>query len=390
MLLVLLMSWWSSNGAGPFFTGTPPPRPVASSSAPAAATTREQVLQAAIATEKERLAKRKIAADIGLDAPPLGTQPTVRHDGRTGRGSESAAAKRGRILSREYAMAAFVGCRLLPAGNGTTKLTAHAQPCRHPLPPAAAGMAPLPCHHNLWAGGLDELQQHLITQMNRTQEVRTQTIFERLRDKYYAEPGPDGAPMGRRSWHYTVNGREVCKDTFVAVHGIGASTIEAMQQRILSGRQFAHPKREEGVDKTKAAKVDWKTISVIAWVLAYADEMGDAMPDECAGSRCLSNRLRVTLEPAPDCELIGPYGRLSVSSGDIIIPLRLRLEEWGEYCDERPAEECACYETFSSTLRNAPELRHIKHARKCLNFQHCKVCMNLNGRLRTAGFTPAT
>ena len=28
-------------------------------------------------------------------------------------------------------------------------------------------------------------------------------------------------------------------------------------------------------------RVDWKAINVTAWMLAYADEVGDPMPDEC-------------------------------------------------------------------------------------------------------------
>ena len=39
--------------------------------------------------------------------------------------------------------------------------------------------------------------------------------------------------------------------------------------------------KEEGTGAPKKARVDWKAINVTAWMLAYADEVGDPMPDEC-------------------------------------------------------------------------------------------------------------
>ena len=60
-------------------------------------------------------------------------------------------------------------------------------------------------------------------------------------------------------------------------------------------------------------------------------------------------------------------------SGDVIIPRRERKDEWNEYCDGRDPGECASEEYFCQVLRTADELKHIKHARKCFNFQHCKV-----------------
>ena len=47
-------------------------------------------------------------------------------------------------------------------------------------------------------------------------------------------------------------------------------------------------------------------------------------------------------------------------SGDVIIPLRDRNEEWTEYCDGRMDEECADYSYFCQVLRSAPEIKHIK------------------------------
>ena len=68
-------------------------------------------------------------------------------------------------------------------------------------------------------------------------------------------------------------------------------------------------------------------------------------------------------------------------SGDIIIPRRERKDEWYEYCDGRSPEECASKEYFNEVVRKAPEIKHIKHARECLNFQHCKVCVRLNAKV---------
>ena len=53
-------------------------------------------------------------------------------------------------------------------------------------------------------------------------------------------------------------------------------------------RRFAHAKKEEGSGSTKAARIDTKAISVTAWLLAYADEMGDPMPDEYAKDRTVT------------------------------------------------------------------------------------------------------
>ena len=59
--------------------------------------------------------------------------------------------------------------------------------------------------------------------------------------------------------------------------------------------------------------------------------------------------------------------------------MRGRKDEWKEYTDGRDNDECASYQVFCDVAHNATELRHIKHARKCLNFQHCKICVKLNG-----------
>lgn len=159
--------------------------------------------------------------------------------------------------------------------------------------------------------------------------------------------------------------------TFAAVHGVGESTLLGLQPRARGDSRYAHRKKEEG--GSKAPKIDVKTISVTAWMLAYADEVGDLMPDECARMtphhhcRCaIASRLCV----APLCS----------RSGDVIIPVRNRHDEWEEYKDGRDADEAASYSHFCEVIRSADELQHIKQARKCLNFQHCKECVQLNAR----------
>lgn len=56
--------------------------------------------------------------------------------------------------------------------------------------------------------------------------------------------------------------------------------MEALQPRVKTEKLFAHPKKEEGSGAVKKQKVDWKAINVTVWMLAYADEVGDMMPDE--------------------------------------------------------------------------------------------------------------
>jgi hypothetical protein len=355
--------------------------PLAGGGAPSLSSTcaRATFLEQALAAEKAKLAQKNASAGSGAGAlPALSGCPSSASssraaDGRAARRHETAAGKRQRILSPEYCSAAFCGNRLVASDEfaSGTKTLMHPRPCLHRLPAAAAGQEGLPCYHNLWAGGDGELTQHLVKQMNMSGEVRSQWVFERMRNEYYADPGPDGSVIGKPRWHYRVNGREVCMRTFAAVHGVGESTLEALQPRVREERRFAHAKHEEGSNKTKAARVDYKAVSVTAWMLAYADEIGDLMPDESAP------RTRTTGGSSQSCTYVAdcPSGR----SGDVIIPLRKRVDEWNEYRDGRDEGECASYATFCEVINKAPELHHVKHARKCLNFQHCRVCVNLNG-----------
>lgn len=285
MLASLLMSLWWLRPDGPFsVAATTGALELTASSAPAAASsmTRVELLRAAVASEKEKNLKRKVAVDLGLGLDVAATHlPGARIDGRRARVHESADQKRARILSAEYSNAAFCGQRLV-AIEGGTKCLPHPQPCPRSLPAIAPGIPPLPCYHNLWPNGTAQLTQHLLSMMDKSQELRTQWVFERLRDQYYADPGPDGVAIGKARWHYKVNGREVCMRTFAAVHGVGESTLEGLQPRARADKLKAHAKHEEGSWQTNATRVDNKTISVIAWTLAYADEMGDLMPDEYA------------------------------------------------------------------------------------------------------------
>ena len=86
-------------------------------------------------------------------------------------------------------------------------------------------------------------------------------------------------------------------------------------------------------------------------MLAYSDEVGDDMPDD---------------------------------SGDRIVPLRDRRDEWTEYKHGRDELECASYGHFCKVLRTAPEVAHIQHARKCMNFQKCTTCVELNTKVALA------
>ena len=190
------------------------------------------------------MAKRKAAAE---DAPTTfhgggdggEAAPPARVDGRRARSHEDARAKRTRILSTEYRNAAFCGDRLIagPDGNWTTLL--HPSPCPRALPPASLDARRLPCYSGLWESDAD-LSAHLAKMMAMSGEVRTQWVFERMRDQYYADPGPNGEPGMRPRWHYRVGGREVCKITFAAVNGVGESTLEKLQPRVKCASCIMH------------------------------------------------------------------------------------------------------------------------------------------------------
>jgi hypothetical protein len=278
-------------------------------------TRRAEVLASLVVAEEQR---RRL--NLGLDPPER------LPDGRSARAGESGEQKRARLTSEEYCQAAYAGSYLGP-GNVQKP---HPKPCKHPLPNG------LPCHHNLWARGVEELTSHLETMAAKTDRARSQWVFERLHGQWYSEMGNDGCAVGEAHWHLTMFGREVCPELFATVNGLGLSTLYKLMERVTAGRQSAHASLEEGGGESRgkghARDVDWKTLTVIAWLHAYADTCGDYMP-----------HCRQT-----------------------IVPRRDRTEEHAEYAAGRDPAQCASYSHFCTVVREAPELRHIVHARYTL------------------------
>ena len=108
--------------------------------------------------------------------------------------------------------------------------------------------------------------------------------------------------------------------------------------------------RSNNASATITPRHDFKALSVIAWYSAYADLVGDYMP----------------------------YRE------ETVIPRRNRSEEWDEYKYQRNPDECADYSYFCSVIRTAPEVKHIHHARVCLNFQKCTTCVDNNAAVASA------
>lgn len=293
--------------------------------------TRAEILEEATAAERARR--------------PSQARATAALDKRHQREHETADERCMRILSDEYAAAIFCGCHV----NAKRELVGHKEPCQQPLPAATAGGTGKPCWHNLW--DFEELKAHLRMMASKSPEARSQYVYERLHDCFYAEIGSDGKPMGVAYWHFRISGRLVCRDYFAACHGIGLSTLDEKLARMKRGRAYAHAKREEGTSGGERERsCDTKALTVIAWTQVYASEVGDYMPH----------------------------------LDQTIIPVRDLLEEHKEYAAGRPESETAGYAYFCQIRRTAPELRHICHARKCFNFQHCRECVNCNAELAAA------
>ena len=314
---------------------------------PAQASTASRVARLTAAYHQERANR---SAGLPSDVP-------ARADGRAGRWHEDGPAKKKRITSLEYARAAFMGCHL-PAGTSAEcpygEVREHPNPCKCPLPAASPGMRQLACWENLWDEGFDSLRDHLHKMMNMSQEVRTQFVYERLHGCFYADEGPDGLPAGPARWHFRIQKREICRELFATLYGIGLSTLNTtILPRIKLGFRKAHAKREREEDGSSSAVVEGgldKTLIVIGWMLAYAEDVGDYMPHR----------------------------------DETIIPRRERKDEWEEFCSGRTPDECCTYEHFCKVAREASELQHICHARECFNFQHCKQCVNLNAEVASA------
>ena len=199
------MSWFMLPD-GPFNVVPDVPAITAASApdADAAPPSRSALLAAAVAAEEE---KYKNVSAVAKTKRVAAANATV--DGRSGRDHEDEKQKYKRLTSPQYANAALAGQRLIARGGGWQELD-HPFPCPNALPAASPGSTQLPCYHNLWEGGDADLRQHIRTMANKTRELRTQYVFERMRNAYYAAPGSDGLATGKPRWHYRVNGREVC------------------------------------------------------------------------------------------------------------------------------------------------------------------------------------
>ena len=218
-------------------------------------------------------------------------------------------------------------------------LTPH-KSCTHLLPDGS------PCFFNLWSTK-DSYKAHITRFMALTQEQRTCTVWAMLKDQYYCEQDAAGKPIGKSKWHYVVNtdqGRRcVCQHVFLLNYPISPSVVQRLQRRIHQGCTTPHAKHEENSDKANADRGASAADDIIGWYIAYAEFIGDYMPD----------------------------------SQEVIVPRRWRHDEWKEYFYSF-GPDAVSYEYFCSILKNALELSHICRARKLLNFQHCTQCVDLN------------
>jgi hypothetical protein len=323
---VHLHSSWSGPGSHPL---------AHDAGAASSSSTRVDELHVLLQAEQQKRARGASTSP----GPPR--QKAAREDdNRANRVVETDKEKVTRTTSVEYAQALFVGGRIAP----TSKHLEQHPTCRCKQPPKEPGDEERPCYENLWSSW-QEAQKHMRGVMGKGQELRTQFVFEQLRHAFY--PGA----TGREEWHYLIKGRRVCKEYFSWANGIGVSTLESQQARVQAGCTKAHAKHEEGSHKESGtSKTDPKRLSVIAWWLAYSEEVGDYMP----------------------------------YADEVIIPLRPRKEEFGEYAGGRGEGECASKTYFGETFQSAPELTRIRHARTCFNFQHCRHCVNNNARMQGA------
>lgn len=211
--------------------------------------------------------------------------------------------------------------------------------CNEPLPNG------MPCFSNLWSTK-EAYEQHLVRFMNCSQEVRTTTVFNLLKDQFYCDSDADGRAVGSSKWHYVVSTdkgiRTVCQHVFLLAYPVSKATLGRLQFRIVAGYTMAHSKDEEG-GAGSSARGPTMADEIIGWYLSYASLIGDYMPDQ----------------------------------QEIIVPRRHRSEEFEELKGSF-GEDAPTYEYFCSVLKHAPELAHVCRARKLLNFQHCTTCVDLN------------
>ena len=254
---------------------------------------------------------------------------------------ETATERHDRVLGDDFINAALQG-ETLHNGNKRTK---HSN-CSNPLPNGE------PCWSNLWKKK-DQYVQHLTT-FETCQEARSVHVFEKISGTKYANELADGTPSGPAVWHFCApGGRSVCRDVFLLCYPIGDSTLYGLQKRHDDKELYAHAKTAGTSARNStpgSSKTDFGAISVIGWYRGYADVVGDWMPDE----------------------------------QQLIVPRRDRDEEHKEYEAAVGKEYAVSYNYFCQILRGAPELDHIKHARKVMNFQDCTKCQDGNKEVTTA------
>ena len=211
--------------------------------------------------------------------------------------------------------------------------------CGMPLPDGA------PCFQNLWTSKA-AYKAHVERFLDLSQEMRSSVVFSLLKDQFYCDSDAHGNAVGEAKWHYVVNTdhgqRHVCQHVFLLAYPVSRPLLFRLQRRILDGCTSAHAKNEEGATSSIDSGPT-KTDDIVGWYIAYANHMGDYMPD----------------------------------GQEIIVPRRWRSDEFDEY-EHSFGADAASYQHFCYVLKNAPELAHICRARKLLNFQHCTTCVDLN------------
>ena len=308
--------------------------------------TRAEERKEELAKARERERERDTAASGSSGALAAGAEKV---DGRADRFHENDAQKRERVMSDVYVNACLQGEHVTSAAYWQKKperIEKHtASNCSHLLP---SGM---PCYHNLWAGGKRELEDHLSSFVGMSRKPRTQRIYDELSPfSYHSPPLPDGKPdpKGVKKWHFFMNDRLVCKPVYVMCNPVGLSTLEEKLKRYKDARPTAHNSSEEGWQALGTGPAhrasDWKAISVIAWYQYMASKCGDYMPE----------------------------------GGTTVLPIREKKDEWREFCAGRTADQHVAYGYWCDIWKHSPELAHICHARKTLNFQHCTLCVEGN------------
>ena len=152
----------------------------------------------------------------------------------------SCKQKRAHILNENVVNAALSGEHLAEDGERTV----HPKKCHAMLQNGSA------CYTGLWSS--KDAYIHHITEFTRyAQEVRSEIIFQMLKDCYYADHDAAGQPKGGKYWHYYVNAdqcgiRSVCRHVFLLNYPISNQTLKRLKRRILEGCTMAHAKKEEG------------------------------------------------------------------------------------------------------------------------------------------------